>query len=208
MILSVGHSTLEWKEFAQLISGQVDEVWDVRSHPKSTYGCPWSTYPEVKRLVEAKGVAYLHCPNLGGWTEGFRTYAPLMRKVGVDVLAYSKGYFPKNIIQESVPARPPSWNVRGMYDYSWFMSTPQFLEAAENLLEYQCSRRIALMCCEVLWWKCHRSMIADYLLWRGVDTLHLQPKPTWHSSFTGNRLARYDTGIKKVWSIWKKSISE
>lgn len=59
---------------------------------------------------------------------------------------------------------------RGFADYMW---TPEFEAALAALLEAAAERRIAMMCAEALPWRCHRSLIADALVARGVEVRHL-----------------------------------
>jgi uncharacterized protein (DUF488 family) len=49
------------------------------------------------------------------------------------------------------------------------MQTPQFREALERCLELAAEQRVALMCAEAVPWRCHRSLIADALVARGID---------------------------------------
>jgi len=53
------------------------------------------------------------------------------------------------------------------------MLTPEFSEGVKELLELAKKQQTAIMCAESLWWRCHRSLIADYLKATGVDVLHL-----------------------------------
>ena len=100
---------------------------------------------------------------------------------------------PDNNIQK------PSWQSIGLFDYSWFMTTPHFMDAANYLINLGEFRNVGVMCAEALYWRCHRSMVADYVVYRGGDVLHLQPKLTSHKAAIGNRLERYDKDIIQVW---------
>lgn len=93
----------------------------------------------------------------------------------------------------------PYWTSQGLWDYSWFMSLPEFVEGAERLIERGKKEDVGILCCECLWWKCHRSMIADYLCYRGEDAVHLQPQLKAHSKALGNRIERYHPDIVKTW---------
>lgn len=53
------------------------------------------------------------------------------------------------------------------------METPEFKQGVNELLELAQKSRTAIMCAESLWWKCHRSLIADYLKASGVEVVHL-----------------------------------
>jgi uncharacterized protein (DUF488 family) len=59
---------------------------------------------------------------------------------------------------------------RGFADY---MQTPEFAAALDALLEPAQTVRTAVMCAEALPWRCHRSLIADAILARGVRAVHL-----------------------------------
>jgi uncharacterized protein (DUF488 family) len=53
------------------------------------------------------------------------------------------------------------------------METPEFEQGLEELLALARERRTAIMCAEALYFRCHRSLISDALVSRGVETLHL-----------------------------------
>ena len=48
----------------------------------------------------------------------------------------------------------------------------------DELLEAATVRRTAIMCSEAVWWRCHRRIIADYLLLGGREVLHLMEGPS------------------------------
>jgi uncharacterized protein (DUF488 family) len=50
---------------------------------------------------------------------------------------------------------------------------PEFRAGLEQLLALGEERRCAIMCAEAVWWRCHRRIIADYLLARGEDVFHI-----------------------------------
>lgn len=62
---------------------------------------------------------------------------------------------------------------RGFADY---MQTAEFAENIEKLMELARREQVALMCAETVPWRCHRSLIADALLVRGVRVLHIMGK--------------------------------
>lgn len=53
------------------------------------------------------------------------------------------------------------------------METLGFAEAIDNLMEISKATPTVIMCAEALWWKCHRSLIADYLKANGVNVRHI-----------------------------------
>jgi uncharacterized protein (DUF488 family) len=60
-----------------------------------------------------------------------------------------------------------------------------------------------MMCAETLWWRCHRSLIADYFVWRGLEVVHLQPELNRHSHVIGDRLSRYPSEVIAAWREWQ-----
>lgn len=200
MIYTLGHSTLVEEAFIE-VAKPVNIIMDIRSHPTSKW--PQFRKENMEEWVPRFGKAYEWEPGLGGWDKRHLPTANAMQAVGVDVQVYAKGKFPKQRIAGAVGATGnPTWTNQGLYDYSWFMTLPEFLDAADNLVIRGQYENIAIMCCEVLWWKCHRSMVADYLVWRGGQATHLQPKMTDHKSALGNRLSRYDPRIIRSWQDW------
>jgi len=74
-------------------------------------------------------------------------------------------------------ARPDSLNVawrnesfRGYADY---METEEFRAGVARLLNLAAKQRVAIMCSEAVWWRCHRSMISDYLRVKGIEVMHI-----------------------------------
>ena len=53
------------------------------------------------------------------------------------------------------------------------METAEFSDGIEALLKLARLKRTAIMCAEAVWWRCHRSMIADYLKASGVTVEHI-----------------------------------
>lgn len=73
---------------------------------------------------------------------------------------------------------------RGFADY---MQTPEFASALDRAIDLARQRPTALMCAEAVPWRCHRSLIADALLVRGIPVEHITgssaPKPHVLTSF-------------------------
>jgi uncharacterized protein (DUF488 family) len=53
------------------------------------------------------------------------------------------------------------------------METMEFKQGIESLRELARKSKTAVMCAEALWWRCHRSLIADYLKALGATVIHL-----------------------------------
>jgi uncharacterized protein (DUF488 family) len=226
MLFTIGHSTLSQPDFLAMLGGRVETVIDVRSHPTSK----WAQFDRLNLrhwLPDAK-VGYEWWPELGGWDRRHERYAKSFEKKGVDLHVYAKGKFPKQRIgkkfpdavdsaQLDLPHIRPKWTNVGLYDYSWFMYLGEFLEGADRLIERGKTEDLGFMCAECLYWRCHRSMISDYLAFRGVEAFHLQPhirqknkvkfvdgfRLLPHSKVLGNRLERYEPEILAKWESWR-----
>lgn len=204
-IWTIGHSTHTEDRFLEIAKlAEIEMIMDVRSHPGSNR-CPQFNRLNMVGWLGECGLTYFWEPGLGGWSADFMKYADPMAVRGVDVAAYSRGAFPKQRIGVERPAATdgPAWTNQGLYDYSWFTSIPEFHIALHRLVDMSEHYRVAIMCAEHLWWKCHRSMIADALMFMGEDVVHLQPKVAPHP--LGDRIARYDPRIVQTWRKGKWS---
>ena len=65
------------------------------------------------------------------------------------------------------------WRNEAFRGYADYMETADFKKGIEELLRLARKRRTAIMCSEAVWWRCHRSMIADYLKAAGVTVVHI-----------------------------------
>lgn len=197
MIYTIGHSNLTIDDFLTLIE-PISTIIDIRSHPGSVH--PQFRYENISKWLPQTGKCYELNLHLGGWRTVHLPLAPQFETHGVDIAAYAHQKFPKQRIARDNPSTTtPTWTNQGLYDYSWYMSLDEFISAASELIQRSHTEDIAIMCCESLWWKCHRSMVSDYIVWAGNDAIHLQPKTTNHSAVLGNRLQRYDKRIINSW---------
>jgi uncharacterized protein (DUF488 family) len=202
MIWTFGHSKLELDEASEILDGSL--LVDVRSHPTSNHVPQW----KKASLEDYFGDQYVWEPRLGGWAEHLALDPDAANDAelhGVDVGAYLTGAFPKGRIAKKRTSTSgplaPTWTNQGLYDYSWFMAQPCFRDGVERLLTLEKEHgTIAFMCAELLWWKCHRSMIADVLTWLDVEVWHFQPKRAPHDGT--NRYDRYESEILKTWEAW------
>ncbi len=137
-VLTVGHSTQPIAEFIQLL--QAHEVTRVAD----VRTVPRSRHnPQFNRdalpaSLEAEGIGYIHLAGLGGL---------------------------RHTNKESINTAWRNASFRGYADY---MQTPEFEAALNELIELTTRDRVALMCAEAVPWRCHRSLIADALLVRGI----------------------------------------
>jgi uncharacterized protein (DUF488 family) len=65
------------------------------------------------------------------------------------------------------------WQNESFHNYADYALSPAFGSALEMLVALGRNRRCAIMCAEAVWWRCHRRIIADYLLARGETVFHI-----------------------------------
>lgn len=101
---------------------------------------------------------------------------------GPDALAASLaaagiGYTPFPALGGRRKPRPDSphtaWRNEAFRGYADYMDTPEFREAAAELATMARAERVAIMCSEGVWWRCHRSMISDWFKAHGWTVLHI-----------------------------------
>jgi uncharacterized protein (DUF488 family) len=73
-----------------------------------------------------------------------------------------------------VPNSPNTlWRNESFRGFADYMMTPPFRQGIQRLLELAQRKPTAILCAEALWWRCHRSLIADYLQAQGVKVIHI-----------------------------------
>lgn len=65
------------------------------------------------------------------------------------------------------------WKNKSFRKYADYMETPSFLEGAEELVQLASKETVAIMCAEAVYWRCHRSMISDFLKSKGIEVMHI-----------------------------------
>ncbi len=93
--------------------------------------------------LAAAGIAYLHLPKLGG-----------LRRPRADSVN-------------------TAWRNAGFRGYADYMGTAEFAAALDELVRLASGTPTAIMCAETVPWRCHRSLVADALLVRGVQVRHI-----------------------------------
>ncbi|HKP33247.1 MAG TPA: DUF488 domain-containing protein, partial [Sphingomicrobium sp.] len=68
------------------------------------------------------------------------------------------------------------WTNRSFHNYADYALSDAFAEALAELMARAAGTSTAIMCSEAVWWRCHRRIIADYLLLHGRPVLHLMAK--------------------------------
>ena len=66
-----------------------------------------------------------------------------------------------------------AWRNEGFRGYADYMQTNEFEKAVKELEEIAQQQLTAYMCSEAVWWSCHRSLVSDYLKWKGWEVMHI-----------------------------------
>jgi uncharacterized protein (DUF488 family) len=66
-----------------------------------------------------------------------------------------------------------AWRSAAFRGYADYMASAAFAQGMGQLLDLANGSRTSLMCAEAVWWRCHRSLIADALCVRGIDVVHI-----------------------------------
>ena len=172
-IYTIGHSTRPLDKFIALLKAHgIAQLADVRSVPRSRRH-PHFSMEALSESLPQVGVTYRHFRSLGG-----------LRKPRPD-------------------SRNTAWRHGGFRGYADYMETPEFDSALDELLMFagmprghsvadtgggEAPRavingaraflqgeppRTVIMCAEAVWWRCHRQLIADALVARGVEVRHI-----------------------------------
>ena len=67
-----------------------------------------------------------------------------------------------------------AWRNSSFRGYAEHLETDEFRDGLQRLISLAERQPTAMMCAEVLWWRCHRSMVSDVLKLRGIEVLHIQ----------------------------------
>lgn len=142
---TIGHSNRSFADFASLLQeADATALADVRTFPRSRTN-PQFNIDVLPGALEGYQIAYRQFPDLGG-------RRPVQHE-----------------IDDSVNAL---WRNRSFHNYADFALGPEFAAGIADLIAFAEGRRVAVMCSEAVWWRCHRRIIADYLLARGFDVTH------------------------------------
>src|SRR6266566_636006 len=148
-IFTIGHSTRPVGELIALLQeAGVERLVDVRSVPRSRANPQFNADALPDPLV-AGGIGYTHLAALGGLR-----------------------HHPKG-----APLSPNTlWRSDAFRNYADYAMTPAFGAGLDQLCGLARDERCAIMCAEAVWWRCHRRIIADYLIAAGETVFHILGK--------------------------------
>ena len=143
---TIGHSTRSLDGFIALMKAfGIAMVADIRTVPRSRTN-PQFIEDVLRRDLAASGLSYEHVAALGGLRGKSKT----------------------------VPAEVNGlWRNDSFHNYADYALSPEFRAALEHLRGEGHRRRCAMMCAEAVWWRCHRRIVADYLIVRNEPVFHI-----------------------------------
>lgn len=145
-VYTIGHSTRTISEFVELLrAGGVEMVVDVRSIPRSRTN-PQFNLDSLPETLASWQIGHTLIAELGG-----------LRKKSKTVPSHVNGF----------------WTNQSFHNYADHALSSEFDLGFSRLRDMSLDRRCAIMCSEAVWWRCHRRIVADYLLHSGRNVFHL-----------------------------------
>jgi uncharacterized protein (DUF488 family) len=143
VVLTVGHSNRPLETFIALLEAHGVKQVVDVRTLPRSRHNPQFNKESLPEDLLAVGIAYDHMPGLGGLRHPRRD------------------------------SSNTAWRSAGFRGFADHMETPEFASNLDKLLELARRKRTAVMCAEAVPWRCHRSLIADALLVRGVKVEHI-----------------------------------
>lgn len=142
-VYTIGHSTRSAEDFNEILRAHKIVALVDVRSFPGSRRYPQFNKPRLADALKSIGIDYSHAPELGG-----------RRKARKDS---------KNSL----------WKNAGFRGYADHMESPEFKKGIDDLLKLAHEKPVAIMCAEALWWRCHRSLIADFLKARGEEVVHI-----------------------------------
>jgi len=142
-IWTIGHSTRTFDEFMALLKSFQIEVVADIRSFPGSRRFPQFNKETLEITLPQNDLRYIHIKNLGG-----------RRKVKPN-------------------SKNTSWRHPAFRGYADFMETEVFKEGISKLEQIASKERTVYMCSEAVWWRCHRSMVSDYLKAHGWKVMHI-----------------------------------
>lgn len=143
ILYTIGHSTHSMEEFLEMLKN-----FDIRllADVRTLPGSrrfPHFDRENLEKVLPAAGIEYRYMKELGG-----------LRKTHKD-------------------SHNTIWRNASFRGYADYMETDEYHEAVKKLVQLAAAQTTVIMCAEAVWWRCHRSMIADTLKAEGWKVLHI-----------------------------------
>lgn len=169
-VWTIGHSTRPIEEFVELLASFRIGALVDVRTYPGSRRYPQFNKVQLAASLAEAGVEYHHAPELGG-----------RRHAKPDSLNMA-------------------WRNEMFRGYADYMESDEFREGIGRLVGLATERRTAIMCAEAVWWRCHRSLIADYLKAKGITVLHIAAaaKSEEHPFTSAARIVRGELSYRGV----------
>jgi uncharacterized protein (DUF488 family) len=142
-VWTIGHSNHSLEHFLSLLRSQTIDLLVDVRRFPASRAHPHFNQEALAEALAREKIDYRHVPELGGR-------------------------------RRPRPDSPhQAWRNESFRGYADYMDTPEFDAAAAQIFDAAQHHRLALMCSEAVWWRCHRAMIADYLKAQGCEVIHI-----------------------------------
>src|SRR5665811_639570 len=145
-IYTIGHSTRTGEEFILILNSFKIELLADIRSYPGSKRYPHFNKENLQQTLLAHKIIYQHFPELGG-----------RRKTLKD-------------------SKNTAWRNDAFRGYADYMETEDFKEGISRLEDFASQYKTAYMCSEAVWWRCHRSLVSDYLKWKGWQVMHIMSK--------------------------------
>jgi uncharacterized protein (DUF488 family) len=142
-VFTIGHSTRSIDEFLEMLQAHGVRRLVDVRTMPRSRHNPQFNREELSRSLHNRRLHYSHMPALGGLRHPRR---------------------------DSINT---AWRNQSFRGYADYMQTEEFQEALEGLVRLAEDEPTAVMCAEAVPWRCHRSLIADALLVRGMEVFEI-----------------------------------
>ncbi len=140
LVMTMGHSTRTLEEFIRMLQAHGATCVVDVRTVPRSRHNPQFNKDSLPQSLKEAGLKYVHMAGLGG-------------------LRHAKS-----------DSTNLGWRNASFRGYADYMQTPEFAQSLEDLIHLANQEQIVLMCAEAVPWRCHRSLIADALLVRGIRT--------------------------------------
>lgn len=145
-IFTIGHSTHSQEEFISLLRDyHIEVLVDVRSYPGSNY-VPQFNKENMEIWVPENDIEYIHMKELGGRRKGN-----------------------KDLDQSLIDG----WENQAFRNYAGYTLTPEYEDGINRLIHLGENKTLCYMCSEAVPWRCHRLLISNTLVLRGINVYHI-----------------------------------
>lgn len=142
-IWTIGHSTRSVTDFEELLLAHQIKTIADVRTYPVSRRFPHFNQKQLSEQLARASIDYHHVPSLGGMRKPLRN------------------------------SKNTAWKNASFRGYADHMDTGVFAKGIDELLKLAASSPTAFMCAESLWWKCHRSLISDYLKSKGHEVIHI-----------------------------------